>query len=328
MSSTPDPTPSLVATSASGSAITIEGVTKRFGNVTAVNDLTLHIEAGEVFGLLGPNGAGKTTTIDMVMGLASPTNGTVRVFGIDPRQRGLAVQQLTGIVMQQSALDAYLTGRENVQIYAELYLGSNGAARQRVDEVLAWAGLSTAAARLVKGYSGGMKRRLDLAIGALHRPRLLLLDEPTLGLDIQTRRGVWTLIRDMATHGTTVLLTTHYLEEADRLCDRVGILNHGHLVALDTPEHLRATIVGDLHRLTVRCAEPCDSTNLELPATFQATDQGMILSGPPDLLWRSLARLQDAHGDNLLEVTYAAPTLDDVFLRLTTDNRSVTAGAP
>jgi len=328
MSSTPDVAPRQRDPTASGPAIAVEGVTKRFGHVTAVNDLTLHIGAGEVFGLLGPNGAGKTTTIDMVMGLTGPTNGTVQVLGIDPRRRGLAVRQLTGIVMQQSALDAYLTGRENVQIYAELYLGSNGAVRRRVDEVLAWAGLSAAANRLVKTYSGGMKRRLDLAIGALHRPRLLLLDEPTLGLDIQTRRDVWTLIRDMATHGTTVLLTTHYLEEADRLCDRVGIMNHGHLIALDTPEHLRATIVGDLHRLTVRCAEPCDGTALGLPAHLETTEQGMVLSGAPDLLWRSLARLQDAHGENLLEVTYAAPTLDDVFLRLTTDNPHAEAGAP
>jgi len=328
MSSTPDVAPRQRDPTASGPAIAVEGVTKRFGHVTAVNDLTLHIGAGEVFGLLGPNGAGKTTTIDMVMGLTGPTNGTVQVLGIDPRRRGLAVRQLTGIVMQQSALDAYLTGRENVQIYAELYLGSNGAVRRRVDEVLAWAGLSAAANRLVKTYSGGMKRRLDLAIGALHRPRLLLLDEPTLGLDIQTRRDVWTLIRDMATHGTTVLLTTHYLEEADRLCDRVGIMNHGHLIALDTPEHLRATIVGDLHRLTVRMAEPCDGTALGLPAHLETTEQGMVLSGAPDLLWRSLARLQDAHGENLLEVTYAAPTLDDVFLRLTTERPSETAAAP
>lgn len=328
MSSTPEPTPRPIDTSASGSAIAIEGATKRFGHVTAVNDLTLHVDAGEVFGLLGPNGAGKTTTIDMVMGLTGPTSGAVRVFGIDPRRRGLAARQLTGIVMQHSALDAYLTGRENIQIYAELYLGSNSAARRRVHDVLAWAGLSAAADRLVKTYSGGMKRRLDLAIGALPRPRLLLLDEPTLGLDIQTRRDVWTLIRDMATHGTTVLLTTHYLEEADRLCGRVGIMNHGRLVALDTPEHLRNTIVGDLHRLTVRCAEPFDDTALELPATVEATDQGMVLSGAPDLLWRSLARLQDAHGENLLEVTYTAPTLDDVFLRLTTDNGPAVAGAP
>ena len=308
-------------------AVAIEGVTKRFGGVTAVDELTLHMEPGEVFGLLGPNGAGKTTTIDMVMGLTAPTAGTVQVFGIDSPRSGLAVRRLTGIVMQQSALDAYLTGRENIQIYAELYLGSNGAARRRVDEVLAWAGLTSAAERLVKTYSGGMKRRLDLAIGALHRPRLLLLDEPTLGLDIQTRRDVWTLIRDMATHGTTVLITTHYLEEADRLCDRVGIMNHGRLVALDTPERLRNEVVGDLHRLTVRCAEPCDGTALELPATFEATDRGMVLTGAPDLLWRSLARLQDAQGENLLEVTYTAPTLDDVFLRLTTDNRPAVVAA-
>ena len=327
MSSTPDGATRQQGGRSYTPAVAIEGVTKRFGRVTAVDELTLCIEPGEVFGLLGPNGAGKTTSLDMVMGLTGPSAGTVRVHGADPQRHSMTVRRLTGIVMQQSALDAYLTGRENVQIYAELYLGSNSAARRRVHEVLAWAGLSAAADRLVKTYSGGMKRRLDLAIGALHRPRLLLLDEPTLGLDIQTRRDVWTLIRDMATHGATVLLTTHYLEEADRLCDRVGIMNHGRLVALDTPEHLRTAIVGDLHRLTVRMAEPCDATALELPATFEATDQGMVLSGAPELLWRSLARLQDAHGDNLLEVTYTAPTLDDVFLRLTTDNRPAVVGA-
>jgi len=328
MSSTPDPTPRQPDPAASGPAIAVEGVTKRFGPVTAVHDLRLHVEEGEVFGLLGPNGAGKTTTIDMIMGLTAPTDGTVQVFGHDPLRSGLAVRRLTGIVMQQSALDIYLTGRENVQIYAELYLGNTRAARQRIDEVLTWAGLSAHADRLVKGYSGGMKRRLDLAIGALHQPRLLLLDEPTLGLDIQTRRDVWTLIRDMATHGTTVLLTTHYLEEADRLCDRVGIINHGRLVALDTPEHLRAAIVGDLHRLTVRMAEPCDGTTLGLPAHLETTDQGIVLSGAPDLLWRSLARLQDAHAENLLEVTYAAPTLNDVFLRLTSERPIEATPAP
>ncbi|MEJ2359088.1 MAG: ABC transporter ATP-binding protein [Deinococcales bacterium] len=327
MSSTPDPTPRQRDPTASGPAIAIEGATKRFGSVTAVEDLSLQVATGEVFGLLGPNGAGKTTAIDLILGLTAPTDGTVRVFGVDPLRRGMEVRNHTGIVMQQSALDAYLTGRENVRIYAELYLGSNSAARRRVDEVLTWTGLSSAADRLVKGYSGGMRRRLDLAIGALHRPRLLLLDEPTLGLDVQTRHEVWRLVRDMAAHGTTVLLTTHYLEEADHLCDRVGILNHGHLVALDTPAQLRSTIVGDLHRLTLRCAEPCDGTSLELPAMFETTDNGMVLSGAPEQLWRSLALLRDAYGENLLEVTYAAPTLDDVVLRLTTDDPHEAAGA-
>jgi ABC-2 type transport system ATP-binding protein len=297
-------------------AVSLRGVSKRFGSVEAIDELTLDIARGEVFGLLGPNGAGKTTTIGLLLGLIAPSAGKVRVFGFDPGREPLKVRTHTGIVLQHPSLDPYLSGWENLQLYAGLYPMSASAQRQRVAEALAWAGLSEAAERLVHTYSGGMKRRLDLAISLLHHPPLLLLDEPTLGLDVATRQQLWSLIAALKARGLTVLLTTHYLEEANRLCDRIGILHQGRLVALDTPQGLRQRVLGERYRLSVTVRRI--PVGIDLPLEPQRSGERLVFSGPPKLLWRVLAVLQHHCEDDLLEVFYEQPTLDEVFLALTT----------
>jgi ABC-2 type transport system ATP-binding protein len=298
-------------------AIRIEALSKRFKSGLAVDHLDLRIVEGEIFGLLGPNGAGKTTTIQMILGLSAPSAGVVEVLGLNPSKRPQRVRTVTGVVMQQSALDIYLTGRENLMIYADLFNMPRHAKVARAGEVLSWVGLQNDADRLVKTYSGGMKRRLDLAIGILHHPKLLVLDEPTLGLDIQTRRQLWKLIGQMRDAGTTVLLTTHYLEEANSLCDRVGIMDQGRLVGLDTPEALRRNVVGDLHRLTVKVSVVPDLAKLDLPLSPTRSQNQLVFSGSPKKLWKALAKLQRCCGETILEVNYTQPSLDDVFLRLT-----------
>lgn len=296
-------------------AVRLETVSKDFGSVRAVRDLSLEVGQGEVFGLLGPNGAGKTTTISMLLGLTAPSSGSATVLGFDPIREPLRVRANIGLVLQQPAHDPYLTGWENVQLHAELYPMTRSARHERIAHVLDWAGLLGAHQRLVRTYSGGMKRRLELAISLLNRPRLLLLDEPTLGLDIHTRHQVWQLVEDMRAQGITVLLTTHYLEEANQLCDRIAIINHGKLVALDTPEALRREVVGDIHRLKVSLLRAPEELDLPLEGTAQGG--WIVFSGQPKQLWRTLAVLQEECGDDILEVNYQQPSLDDVFLRLT-----------
>ena len=313
---------------AAPAAAQFQGVTKQYGRVTALDDMTLEIERGEIFGLLGPNGAGKTTTLQVLLGLTRPERGRVRVFGREPDRDAATVRALTGVVMQQTALDIFLTGRENVLLQAALYNLPRSRRAERTGEVLAWAGLTEAADRLVSTYSGGMKRRLDLAIGVLHEPRLLILDEPTLGLDIQTRSLLWQLIRDMKAAGTTVILTTHYLEEANQLCDRVGILKEGRVVALGTPAQLRARSVGDLHRLQVRFKGVPKLPSLPSEITGRLDGATLHLSGPERALWETLARLVGTQAASLSEVTFAQPTLNDVFLRLTADGVSLPPSKP
>lgn len=300
-------------------AVELHGVNKQYGDITALNDLSLDIEGGEIFGLLGPNGAGKTTTIQAILGLTRPDAGHVQVFGLQPDRDAQAVRSLTGVVMQQTALDSFLTGRENLLLQAALYNLPRARRTARVREVLAWAKLEDAADRLVMTYSGGMKRRLDLGIGVLHQPKLFVLDEPTLGLDIQTRALLWQLIRDMKDSGTTIILTTHYLEEANQLCDRIGIMKQGRVIALGTPAQLRAHFVGDLHRMQVRFKGEPEVPPLPAGVIVRVDGATLHLSGPETVLWEALSILISKQSALLSEVNFSQPTLDDVFLRLTSD---------
>src|ERR687884_179916 len=209
----------------------------------AVDGIDLGVSAGEIYGFLGPNGAGKSTTVHMLTTLLPPTSGTARVAGHDVVHEGPAVRAAIGAALQEAALDPLLTGREHLRLQASLQALPRSERKQRADELIRRVGLSHAADRKVRGYSGGMKRRLDLALALVHRPRVLFLDEPTTGLDVQSRTALWEEVGRLARDdGVTVFLTTQYLEEADVLADRVGIIDHGRIVAEGTPEQLKAEI--------------------------------------------------------------------------------------
>ena len=219
--------------------ITIEKLTKVYGEVKAVEDLNLAIRPGEIFGFLGPNGAGKTTTIRVLTTLTKPTSGRARINGFDVLMEPLEVKRAIGVVQQHISLDRDLTVRENMEVHARLHHLKSSERKQRITELLDYVELEDESNRIVEDLSGGMKRRLMIARALIHRPKLLFLDEPTVGLDARTRRRLWELIRRMNLDGATVLLTTHYIEEAEALCGRVGIIHQGHLIALDSPLELR-----------------------------------------------------------------------------------------
>ena len=221
-------------------AVSIEGLTKDYGDTRAVDGLTLAINEAEVFGLLGPNGSGKTTTINCLTGLLSPTKGTVRVEGFDVQRDGRKAREIMGVSPQETAVCPYLTGRENVQLFGELYSVPRSTLRERVDTAIEKVGLVEDAGRRVSKYSGGMKRRVSIAMALVTDPKVVLLDEPTVGMDPQARREVWDFIVELRDKGKTILLTTHYMEEAEELCDRVGIIDHGKLIELGSPADLKS----------------------------------------------------------------------------------------
>ena len=224
---------------------------------------------------------------------------------------------MTGYVMQETALDLYLSGRENLELQAALYNLPFSSIQGRVKEALSWSGLSDEANRLVLHYSGGMRRRLDLAMSTLNKPRLLILDEPTLGLDPYSRRQLWELVWRMKESGVSILLTTHYLEEANELCDRVCIIDFGKVVGLGTPEELKRKTVSEMHRLTIRFREPPVFERLELPLPAEVHGREAIFKGAPEQLWETVGILQQRYPGNITEIAYSQPTLDDVFLKLT-----------
>ncbi|KUK31319.1 MAG: Daunorubicin resistance ABC transporter ATPase subunit [Thermoanaerobacterales bacterium 50_218] len=219
--------------------IRIENVAKRYGNITAVNGVSFSVEEGEIFGLLGPNGAGKTTLIRMLTTLTRPTAGELFVAGYSVRKHQVEVKKRIGVVPQQNNLERELTGRQNLLLHALLHKVDRAERNQRINELLEYVGLQDRADDRVQNYSGGMARRLLIARALVHRPSILFLDEPTIGLDPQTRRKIWDLIQIMNRDGVTVLLTTHYIEEAESLCHRVGIIDYGRLIALGTPSELK-----------------------------------------------------------------------------------------
>ncbi|HEX8930245.1 MAG TPA: ATP-binding cassette domain-containing protein [Actinomycetota bacterium] len=224
-------------------AVECEGLTYRFGEHTAVDGVDLRVRAGEVFGLLGPNGAGKTTTIRVLTTLLPAAEGNARIFGIDVARHRMRIRRLIGYVPQQLSADANLTGRENVGLFARLFDVPRRERAERIAEALESMGLVEAADRLAGTYSGGMIRRLELAQALINRPRLLILDEPTIGLDPIARAGVWERLQELrAASGTTILLTTHYLDEADHLCETVALMHRGRLQAVGRPEELKAEL--------------------------------------------------------------------------------------
>ncbi len=220
--------------------VVIENLTKDYADVKAVDGLSITIHEAEVFGLLGPNGSGKTTTINCLTGLLKPTGGTIRVGGFDCVSESARVRGILGVSPQETAVYSYLTGSENVQLFGDLYGVPKGELETRVDEVMEKVGLLEEAGRRTGKYSGGMKRRVSIAMALVHDPRVILLDEPTVGMDPQSRRAIWDFILELKDKGKTVVLTTHYMDEAEELCDRIGIIDHGRLIALGSPAELRS----------------------------------------------------------------------------------------
>jgi len=219
--------------------ITTEKLTKRYGDIVAIEDLDLNVHAGEIFGFLGPNGAGKTTTIRVMTTLTKPTSGRALVNGFDVVKEPDKVKKVIGVVQQHLSLDRDLTVRENMDFRARLHHLDASERRRRIDELLDYVGLTEHADRIVENLSGGLKKRVSIVSSLMHRPKVLFLDEPTVGLDAQTRRRLWELIRRLNLDGTTIFLTTHYIEEAEALCQRVGIIHQGRLIALGKPLELR-----------------------------------------------------------------------------------------
>jgi ABC-2 type transport system ATP-binding protein len=303
--------------------IEAQGLVRTFkGDILAVDGIDLRVEPGEIFGFLGPNGAGKSTTVHMLTTLLPPTSGTARVAGFDIVKEGPKVRSAIGAALQEAALDNLLTGREHLNLQCALHGIPRSERRVRSQELLERVGLTLAADRKVGGYSGGMKRRLDLALALAHRPTILFLDEPTTGLDVQSRSALWGEVARLAREdGVTVFLTTQYLEEADALADRVGIIDHGHIVAEGTPAQLKAQI----GRPTVE-AIPANGATPEAiarilekfgePTGGSAKGVAVRLEhGVEDLA--GIVRALDSEGIKLENLELHAPSLDDVFLAKT-----------
>jgi ABC-2 type transport system ATP-binding protein len=224
----------------SESAIKMENLTKKYEDTIAVDNLNLEVEKGELFGLLGPNGAGKTTTISILCGLIKQTSGSAKIYGYDVQKEAQKVKDLIGVCIQETAIYPYLSGTENLELFGKLYGMDKKLIKERSKILLAKMGLKEDAKRVTAKYSGGMKRRLSLSLALIHDPEIAFLDEPTVAMDPQSRHAVWDFIKEQKMKGKTIILTTHYMEEAEELCDRVGIIDHGKLIALGTPKELIA----------------------------------------------------------------------------------------
>ena len=312
--------------SSSSPPLTVEatGLRKSFGKTVATDDLSIECRAGQVTALLGPNGAGKSTFIRMVATLVRPDAGTLRVCGVDAVANPAEVRRLIGLAGQSAAVEPALTGRENLIMVAKLFGHRKTAAVAAADSVLGEVGLSDDGGRLVSEYSGGKRRRLDLAASLVGAPRVLLLDEPTTGLDPRTRLDLWDSVRSLVASGTDVLLTTQYLEEADRLADRVVIIDHGRVIATGSPSELKSQAGRDVVVLTL--AHPDDHDAAEPVLRSIGTDEPrfdptaraltVAVENGPDALSRVLAELAAAN-ITIDDITLRRPTLDEVFLTLT-----------
>ena len=300
-----------------GSAIRASKLTKKYGNLVAVNAIDLEVAQGEIFGLLGPNGAGKTTTLSMLSTMLPPTSGKAEVNGFDVAEESGKVRESIGMVFQDPSLDLDLTAIENLDFHGKLYEMPAEERRKRAKEVLELVGLSDKAKVLVKTFSGGMKRRLEIARGLMHTPKVLFLDEPTLGLDPQTRRRIWDYVKKLSeTEGLTVIITTHYMEEADSLCGRVAIIDAGKIVALDSPEKLKKKAGSE----TIQVTSSDNGKLLKLckkAKCYQAN--GSVFFQVKDGS-REMPRIvlgAQKNGIEIKSIELHGSTLEDVFIRLT-----------
>jgi ABC-2 type transport system ATP-binding protein len=303
----------------STSAIAVSGLRKAYGDKTVLDGIDLDVPAGTVFSLLGPNGAGKTTTVNVLTTLTKADGGTARVAGHDVATDGKQVRSVIGVTGQFAAVDDLLTGEENLRLMADLHHLRSNEGKRVVASLLERFDLAESAQKMASTYSGGMRRKLDLAMTLVTRPQIIFLDEPTTGLDPRSRRTMWHIVRELVADGVTVFLTTQYLEEADRLADRIAVLDQGRLVAEGTPDELKRLVPGSYVRLRFSDVAALDAAAGILPGSTR-DDQELALQVPSDGGSRSLRALLDLLGEHMIdadEVSVQTPDLDDVFLALT-----------
>ncbi len=305
-------------------ALTADGLRKSYADLHALDGFDLHVAAGTIHGLLGPNGAGKSTAVKALTTLIDIDAGSARVAGFDVRTQSREVRRRIGLIGQNAAVDEILGGRQNLVMFGRLYGLSRADARLRADGLLAAFGLTAAAERAVSTYSGGMRRRLDIAAGLLLTPAVLFLDEPTTGLDPRARNEVWESVREIAARGTTVLLTTQYLDEADQLADRISVMNHGRVVATGTPDALKRQVGGDRVTVTLPRREPLEALAERLaaavgePAAADAANHALTFEvGAGVVALADVVRALDDLGIAPDDLILRRPTLDEVFLTLT-----------
>jgi ABC-2 type transport system ATP-binding protein len=296
-------------------------LTKKFGSLTAVDRISFDVEKGEIFGLLGPNGAGKSTTISMLCTILRPTSGTATVNGFDVVKQPSQVRQSIGIVFQDPSIDDKLTGRENMEMHGDLYGVPRSEMGKRIDEVLKLVELEDRADNYMSTYSGGMRRRLEIARSLIHYPKVLFLDEPTIGLDPQSRDHIWSYIRELIKkEDITIILTTHYMEEADKLCNRIAIVDHGRIVALDTPKKLKEELGGET--ITVKTKknelflEKIREANIAKAAVIVDDEVKMTVDGAHSLL-PAVINIAAQNAVYVESISVQEPQLDDVFLHYT-----------
>jgi len=302
--------------------VKVEGLSKVFGQLKAVDGVSFEVEEGEIFGFLGPNGAGKTTTINMLTTLLTASGGTAEINGLDIRKHPNEVRRTVGVVPQEYTADEDLTGLQNILLCADLYGIPRSNSKPHAMELLKLVELQDAADRKVSTYSGGMRRRLELACGLINYPKLLFLDEPTLGLDVQTRTAVWNYIRMLKEeYRMTLFLTTHYLEEADSLCDRIAIIDHGHIVRIGTPTELKASIGGDIIVVGVAETGPdisYDIAKIPLVKEVKKSDhEYRIKSEVGEESSIQIIDLVRSKGLHVTKISLTKPTLDEAYLEFT-----------
>ncbi|NHW24244.1 MAG: ATP-binding cassette domain-containing protein [Archaeoglobales archaeon] len=295
--------------------IVVRELVKKFGELRAVDGVSFEVEDGEIFGLLGPNGAGKTTTIKILVTLLKPTSGEVFVAGNDVIKKPSLVRKSIGVVFQDTTLELDFTARENLDFHARLYGMTKEERKRRIEEVLSLVELSENADQLVKNFSGGMKRRLEIARGLLHFPKVLFLDEPTLGLDARTRRRIWKYLKEFKGE-TTIMLTTHYIEEAEKLCDRVAIMQRGRIIAMDSPERLVRQLEGE--RVTIRAENVLKlKSALKDYSVLENNGRLEIFVKNAEYFLPKLFEIARAEGVAIEEVGVRKASLEDIYVKLT-----------
>lgn len=304
-------------------SVETRSLSKSFGTVTAVNDISFTVESGEIFGFLGPNGAGKSTTIMILTTLLKPTSGQALVFGFDVMTQPKQVRQSIGYVQQESTVDEYLTGRENLLLQARLNHIPKDQIDKRIDDVLELIELSDKQNDPVVTYSGGMRKRLDIAGGLLHRPKVLFLDEPTVGLDIQTRRKIWEYIKKIHKEfEMTIFLTTHYMEEADQLCDRIGIIDRGKIQIIDSPENMKNAMGNEVISLTFENGNSADFLSqlrqIDLIKKINEDNNKLtIFASKGTEVIPKIFQISSELQIKIISISLTQPTLDDVFISYT-----------